>query len=124
MWLALNWESNQDVTPKGTTSNYFQSFRTSSYGFNGANAVESIDGKRYVYMVVDNFSRFTWVDFIKEKSNTFEVFKDLCQYLQRKKESVIVRNRSDHGKEFENTKFSEFFSTKGISHEFSSPITP
>lgn len=39
--------------------------------------VESISGKRYVYVVVDDFSRFTWVNFIKEKSDTFEVFKGL-----------------------------------------------
>lgn len=74
-------------------------------------------------MVVDDFSRFTCVNFIKEKSDTFEVFKDLCQRLQREKENVIVRIRSDHGKEFENAKFSKFCSNKGIGHEFSSPIT-
>ncbi|GAA0151319.1 hypothetical protein LIER_10062 [Lithospermum erythrorhizon] len=32
--------------------------------------------------------------------------------------------KSDHGKEFENSKFSEFCATEGITHEFSSPITP
>ena len=30
--------------------------------------VESIGGKRYVFAYVDDFSKFTWVDFIKEKS--------------------------------------------------------
>lgn len=86
--------------------------------------VESLSGNRYVYVVVDDFSRFTWVNFIKEKSDTFEVFKDLCQCLQREKKNVIVRIRSDHGKKFGNSIFFEFFSTDGIGHEFSSPITP
>ncbi|MCI71555.1 gag-pol polyprotein, partial [Trifolium medium] len=40
--------------------------------------VESIGGRRYAYVVVDDFSRYTWVNFIKEKSVTFGVFKDLC----------------------------------------------
>lgn len=40
------------------------------------------------------------------------------------KGSEIVRIRSDHGKEFENSKFSEFYFSKGISHEFIAPITP
>ena len=70
------------------------------------------------------FSRFTWVGFFKEKSDTFEVFKDLCQRLQKEKEYAIVRIRSDHGKEFENEFFSEICSFEGIGHEFSSPITP
>lgn len=62
------------------------------------------------------------MNFIKEKSYTFEVFKDLCQCLQREKESMIVRIRSDSGKEFENAKFSEFCSSEGIGHEFSSVL--
>ncbi|MCI03833.1 envelope-like protein, partial [Trifolium medium] len=43
--------------------------------------VENLGGKRYVFVVVDDFSRFTWVNFIKEKSDTFNIFKDLCQRL-------------------------------------------
>ncbi|MCI18889.1 retrovirus-related pol polyprotein from transposon tnt 1-94, partial [Trifolium medium] len=90
----------------------------------GPMQVESLGGKRYVFVMVDDFSRFTWVDFLREKSDTFEVFKDLYKQLQREKDSVIVRIRSDHGKEFENAKFLEFCSSECIKHEFSSPITP
>jgi hypothetical protein len=43
----------------------------------GPMQVESIGGKRYAFVVVDDFSRFTWVNFIREKSGTFDVFKDL-----------------------------------------------
>ena len=39
--------------------------------------VESFGGKRYVYVVVDDFFRFIWVNFIREKSDIFEVFKEL-----------------------------------------------
>ena len=90
----------------------------------GPMQVESIGGKRYVLVVVDDFSRFTWVNFIREKSDTFDVFKELCTQLQREKGCGIVRIRSDHGTEFENSRFSEFCAEEGIKHEFSSPITP
>jgi len=86
--------------------------------------VKSIGGKRYVLVVVDDFSRCTWVNFIREKSDTFVVFKDLCTQLQRKKDCGIMGIRSDHGTEFENAKFDEYCSGEGIRHEFSSPITP
>ena len=89
----------------------------------GPMQVESLGGKKYAYVVVGDFSRYTWISFIREKSETFEVFKDLCQRLQREKESHVIRIRSDHGKEFENNKFAYFCSSEGISHEFSSPIT-
>jgi hypothetical protein len=74
----------------------------------GPMQVESLGGKKYAYVVVDDFSRYTWVNFIREKSDVFEVFKDLCLRLQREKESQVIRIRSDHGKEFENNKFAEF----------------
>jgi len=74
----------------------------------GPMQVASIGGKRYVLVVVDDFSRFTWVNFIKEKSDTFESFKELCIQLQREKDRGIVRIRNDHGTEFENSKFHEF----------------
>lgn len=90
----------------------------------GPMQVESLGGKRYAYVTVDNFSRFTWVNFIKEKSDVFEVFKDLCQRMQREKESEIIRIRNDHGKEFENSRFSKFCSSEGIGHGLSSLITP
>jgi hypothetical protein len=76
----------------------------------GPMQVESIGGKRYAFIVVDDFSRFTWVNFIREKSDTFDVFKDLCTQLQREKDSAIVKIRSDHGTEFENVKFNEYCS--------------
>ncbi|KAK2367599.1 hypothetical protein QL285_080866 [Trifolium repens] len=85
--------------------------------------VESLGGIRYAFVVVDDFSRYTWISFLKEKSDTFEEFKDLCIRLQREKDSSIIRIRSDHGKEFQNSRFAEFCSTR-IAHEFSSPITP
>jgi len=85
---------------------------------------KSIGGKRYAFVVVDDLSRFTWVNFIREKSDTFDVFKDLCTQLQREKGSTIVRIRNDLGTEFENAKFNEYCSCEGIKHKFSSPITP
>ena len=90
----------------------------------GPMQVESIGGKRYVYVCVDDFSRYTWVEFLREKSDTFEVFQKLATQLQREKGIPIVRIRSDHGKEFENAKFQAFCTQEGIKHEFSAPITP
>ena len=78
----------------------------------GPMQVESIAGKRYIFVCVDDFSRFTWVSFIREKSYTFDSFKELCLKLKNEKNSNIgriVRIRSDHRKEFETSIFSNFF---------------
>lgn len=86
---------------------------------------ESLSQKRYVFVCVDDFSRFTRVDFIREKSETFNnMFKILCLGLEVEKEGKVQRIRSDHGKEFENTDFQTFCEDRGITQEFSTPKTP
>ena len=81
--------------------------------------IDSLGGKMYVFVVIDDFSGFTWMNFLREKSETFEVFKIMCQSIQEEKKSVIVKVRSDNDMEFKNTKFSEFCDSEGISHELS-----
>ena len=90
----------------------------------GPMQTESLGGKRYVLVVVDDYSRYTWVCFLKGKTDTVEICKNLCLKLQREKEKKIIRIRSDHGKEFDNESFNSFCLLEGIHHEFSAPITP
>ncbi|MCH81386.1 gag-protease polyprotein, partial [Trifolium medium] len=90
----------------------------------GPMQVESIGGKRYALVVVDDFSRYTWIEFLKEKSKTFGIFRELCLQVQNEKSTTVVKIRSDHGKEFENRLFHELCASEGMKHEFSSPITP
>ena len=75
-------------------------------GVMGPLQVDKLGGKRYVFVVVDDFSEYTWMNFLREKSDMFEVFKHLCQSIQKEHNSVIVKVRSDHDNEFENAKFS------------------
>ncbi|GAA0162654.1 hypothetical protein LIER_18696 [Lithospermum erythrorhizon] len=70
------------------------------------------------------FSKYTWVEFLREKSNAFDVFKTLAIQIQREKALPIIRIRSDHGKKFENLKFDDYCKQEDIKHEFSTPITP
>ncbi|KAK0594046.1 hypothetical protein LWI29_032026 [Acer saccharum] len=44
----------------------------------GPMQTESLGGKRYIFVCVDDFSRFTWTYFLREKSETFDKFKMLC----------------------------------------------
>ena len=88
--------------------------------------VKSFSGKKYMFVCVDDFSRYTWVDFLRQKSDTFHVFKKLCARLKTEKNSEIsqiVRIRSDYGKEFENTIFADYCDKYSITHEFSAPKT-
>ncbi|KAL4033395.1 hypothetical protein IC575_006482 [Cucumis melo] len=85
---------------------------------------ESLGGKKYVLVVVDDYSRFTWVRFLKGKLDTVKLCISLCLNLQREKRQKIIRIHSDHGKEFDNEDLNNFCQTEGIHHEFAAPITP
>ncbi|KAI9195124.1 hypothetical protein LWI28_011959 [Acer negundo] len=93
----------------------------------GPMQTESLGGKRYIFVCVDDFSWFTWTYFLREKSETFDKFKMLCNKIQNEMNSSIKnikRIRSDHGREFENVSFETYCDSIGISHEFLAPKTP
>ena len=90
----------------------------------GPTRTESLGGKRYIMVIVDDFSRYTWVEFLREKSEAYEKMEVLCKRLQNEKGVSIVKIRSDHGKKFENARFDSFCEKNEIKKEFSTPKTP
>ncbi|KAL5544086.1 hypothetical protein UlMin_007870 [Ulmus minor] len=84
----------------------------------------SLGGKFYVFVIVDDFSRFTWTLFLTHKNKAFQTFSNLCKCIQNEKGLSIVSIRSDHGKEFENKDFENFCLQNGSEHNFSAPRTP
>lgn len=75
-------------------------------------------------MIMDDFSRYTWAIPIQEKSDDFDAAQHLFKKIQVEQNCQIMRIRSDHGREFENSKFKEFCLSYGIKPKFSSPISP
>jgi hypothetical protein len=90
----------------------------------GPTRTESLGGKRYIMVIVDDYSRYTWVMLLREKSDAFSQAQILFQRIQNEQNCSIKRIRSDHGREFENSSFENYCNTHGIQQEFSSPITP
>ncbi|XP_070052227.1 uncharacterized protein [Nicotiana tomentosiformis] len=81
-------------------------------------------GKKYIFVIVDDYSRFTWTMFLITKDETFEVFVAFVKKIQVKMGNNIACIRFDHGTEFDNAKFDEFYTENGITHNFSAPRTP
>ena len=81
-------------------------------------------GKGYILVIVDDYSRFTWTMFLATKDETYDVFEIFVRLVQKKLSIEVINIRSDHGSEFENSKFLNFCSTNGIDHNFSAPRTP
>ena len=90
----------------------------------GPSRTRSHGGNYYVFVIVDDYSRYTWTLFLTHKSDTFQAFTNLAKQIQNQKGSTIVSLRSDHGGEFDNHDFTNFCAENGINHNFSAPRTP
>jgi transposase InsO family protein len=84
----------------------------------------SINRSKYCLVIVDDYSRFTWVFFLQEKSQTQETLKRFLRRAQNEFGLRIKKIRSDNGTEFMNSQMEGFLEEEGIKHEFSSPYTP
>jgi transposase InsO family protein len=75
-------------------------------------------------VIVDDFSRYTWVAFLVDKSDVFDIFKSFIKRVQNEFETTIKKVRSDNGSEFKNTRVDELCDEYGIKHQFSTKYTP
>jgi transposase InsO family protein len=90
----------------------------------GPMAYLSIGGNKYGLVIIDNFSRFTWVFFLSDKGETQEILKKFMRRAQNEFELKIKKIRSDNVTEFKNIGVDQFMAEEGIKHEFFVPYTP
>nr|GEW08419.1 hypothetical protein [Tanacetum cinerariifolium] len=86
--------------------------------------VASINGKRYVLVIIDDYSRYTWTHFLRSKDETPEVLIDFLRLVQRGLQAQVRIVRIDKGIEFLNQTLHAYFATKGILHQTSVARTP
>ncbi|GJV71417.1 retrovirus-related pol polyprotein from transposon TNT 1-94 [Tanacetum coccineum] len=90
----------------------------------GPMRIASINGKRYVLVIVDDYSRYTWVHFLRSKDEAPEVIKTFLKRITVLLQSPVIIIRTDNGTEFKNQILKEYFDSVGISHQASSVRTP
>jgi IS30 family transposase len=74
----------------------------------GPSRVHSMGGKWYVLVIVDYYSRYSWVFFLESKDEVFEHFRSLALRLNNEHPNCLKVIRSDNGTEFRNAYFDEF----------------
>nr|GFB11805.1 retrovirus-related Pol polyprotein from transposon TNT 1-94 [Tanacetum cinerariifolium] len=91
----------------------------------GPSVVRSYEGNRYTLVIVDDYSRYTWSRFLKDKTEAFDQFKIFSKKIQNQLVCIIVSVRIDHGREFDNeVQFGELCNANGVTHNFPAPHTP
>ncbi|GJR25621.1 retrovirus-related pol polyprotein from transposon TNT 1-94 [Tanacetum coccineum] len=89
----------------------------------GPMRVESINGKKYVLVIIDDYSRYTWTHFLRSKDKTPEVLIDFLRLVQRGLHAQVRTVRTDRGTEFLNKTLHAYFAKESIEHETSTAQT-
>ncbi|GJV54051.1 retrovirus-related pol polyprotein from transposon TNT 1-94 [Tanacetum coccineum] len=90
----------------------------------GPMRTESINGKKYVLVIVDDYTRFGWVRFLRTKDETPHAIEKFIVKTQRALNATVRFVRTDNGTEFVNKTLDGWFESVGISHETSVPRSP
>jgi transposase InsO family protein len=87
----------------------------------GPSQVRSMGGKWYVLVIIDDYSRYSWVFFLKRKDEVFEHFRSLALRLNNEHPNCLKVIHSDNEIVFRNVSFDEFCLEHGIDQQFSTP---
>ncbi|KAJ9544376.1 hypothetical protein OSB04_024083 [Centaurea solstitialis] len=90
----------------------------------GPMRVQSINGRKYVLVIVDDFSRYTWVNFLRSKDGASDIIISFIRNVQVRLQLPVQVIRTDNGTEFKNRKLDSFLDSVGITHTFSAARTP
>jgi transposase InsO family protein len=86
--------------------------------------VRSMGGKWYALVIIDDYSRYSWVFFLESKDEVFENFWSLALRLNNEHPNYLKAIRSDNGTKFKNASFDEFCPEHAIDQQFSTPRVP
>ncbi|GJT98576.1 putative ribonuclease H-like domain-containing protein [Tanacetum coccineum] len=90
----------------------------------GPTSVRSLNHKTYCLVITDDFSRFSWVFFLRTKDETSAILKDFIRQIENQLNQKVKTIRCDNGTEFKNRDVIELCGSKGIKREYSNARTP
>nr|GEV35589.1 hypothetical protein [Tanacetum cinerariifolium] len=83
----------------------------------GPMRVASVNGKKYILVIVDDYSLFTWVKCLRSKDEALDFIIKFLKMIQVRLKAPVRRIRTKNGTEFVNQTLREYYEKVGISHE-------
>ncbi|GJV95279.1 retrovirus-related pol polyprotein from transposon TNT 1-94 [Tanacetum coccineum] len=90
----------------------------------GPMLVEIINKKRYIIVIIDDYSHFTWVKFLRTKDEAPEIIIKILKQAQVSLNATVRYLRTDNGIEFLNQTLRNYMEEVGITHMTSTTRTP
>ncbi|GKC31097.1 retrovirus-related pol polyprotein from transposon TNT 1-94 [Tanacetum coccineum] len=90
----------------------------------GLMRVGSINGKKYILVIVDDYFYFTWVYFLRTKDETPEIIKNFIARVELNFNAKVCKIRTDNSTEFKNATLNALYDKLGIMQQFLVACTP
>jgi transposase InsO family protein len=90
----------------------------------GSMSVTSMKGASYYVTFIDDFSRKTWIYFMKTKDEVFSHFREFKTQVENMTRKKIKVLRTDNGGEYTSSEFIDFCKEAGIKREKTVPYNP
>jgi transposase InsO family protein len=81
-------------------------------------------GKKYFLLIVDDYTRFMWLEVLRSKDEALQFFKKVKARAEAECSYKLLAFRSDRGGEFNSTDFTEFCDDNGVKHNTTAPYSP
>nr|GEX47469.1 retrovirus-related Pol polyprotein from transposon TNT 1-94 [Tanacetum cinerariifolium] len=90
----------------------------------GPMRIESVNGKKYILVIVDDYSRLSWVKFLRSKDEAQDFIIKFLKMIQVRLKVPVRLIQTDNGTKFVNQTLREYYKEVGISHETSVARSP
>ncbi|GKE90322.1 integrase, catalytic region, zinc finger, CCHC-type containing protein [Tanacetum coccineum] len=80
----------------------------------GPMRVQTTNGKKYILVIIDDYSRFTWVKFLRSKDETLEAVIKFLKQIQVGLNTNVRNIRTDNGTKFVNIDLTDYYEGVGI----------
>ncbi|GJU02534.1 zinc finger, CCHC-type containing protein [Tanacetum coccineum] len=80
-------------------------------------------GKKYIFLLVDDYSRYMWAYFLSTKDQAFDTFKEFKKSTENELKTTLKMLRTDRGGEFTSNEFTQYCKENGIARQLTAPAT-
>ncbi|GJX08294.1 zinc finger, CCHC-type containing protein [Tanacetum coccineum] len=81
-------------------------------------------GKKYIFLLVDDYSRYMWAYFLNTKDQAFDTFKEFKKSVENELRTSLRIFRTDRGGEFTSNEFMQYCKENGIARQLTAPYSP
>ncbi|GJT99370.1 zinc finger, CCHC-type containing protein [Tanacetum coccineum] len=81
-------------------------------------------GKKLIFLLVDDCTRFMWAYFLTSKDQALSTFKEFRQKVEMEMRMKVRMLRTDRGGEFTSNEFTKYCKENGIARQLTAPYSP